>query len=362
MPLFLLATVGFIYLNTAAARRRRPAGRPAPRPRLTEPVAGGDPVAQTRHAWNDSPTGCCNWASILDDVTRRQAERTASLLRIRPPARRADARTPTWARVVDGRVGVRPDEAALHSVTRRPGVDIDCGCRCPTPGGRRRCAAGGRWRAARRHRACLAAVRPVRYNTNSDRVRTGTPSQASGGDRRLSRWQRPWTSRYEACIARRRTCRLGSLGSGNHFVERDRRRASERVWLSSSALRRWALSGRRPIAQREIRAIGVDNLLVRRRTRRRTSGRMALSRWGCLALERKLERPPRSWRHGQGRAGMRARPVGRCSTVDSARGRRMCSPDPSERPPRRLGRREDREVREHSRRWSTSPRARAVRP
>jgi tRNA-splicing ligase RtcB (3'-phosphate/5'-hydroxy nucleic acid ligase) len=163
-----------------------------------------------------------NWASILDDETRRQAERTATLPFIHPHvALMPDAHLGKGATVGS----VLPTKAAI--IPAAVGVDIGCGMiAVRTP-----------WSVGEvRSRGSLAPLRgdieravPLsagRYNkklTDSAKLRVADLEAKADdlGDRVL---------RSVTSTAPNWAMQLGSLGSGNHFIEVTADE-QDRVWL-----------------------------------------------------------------------------------------------------------------------------------
>jgi tRNA-splicing ligase RtcB len=163
-----------------------------------------------------------NWASILDEETRRQAERTATLPFIHPHlALMPDAHLGKGATVGS----VLPTKGAI--IPAAVGVDIGCGMiAVRTP-----------WSVGEvRSRGSLAPLRgdieravPLsagKYNkslTESARRRAGELEELADelGDRVL---------RSVTSTAPNWTLQLGSLGSGNHFIEVSADE-QDRVWL-----------------------------------------------------------------------------------------------------------------------------------
>jgi tRNA-splicing ligase RtcB len=163
-----------------------------------------------------------NWASILDDETRRQAERTASLPFIRPHvALMPDAHLGKGATVGS----VLPTKGAI--IPAAVGVDIGCGMiAVRTP-----------WSVDEvRSRGSLA---PLRGD-----IERAVPLSAGKYNKKLTESARRRVTELEAkadelgdkvlrsvtATAPNWAMQLGSLGSGNHFIEvtADERR---RVWL-----------------------------------------------------------------------------------------------------------------------------------
>jgi tRNA-splicing ligase RtcB len=163
-----------------------------------------------------------NWASILDDETRRQAERTASLPFIRPHvALMPDAHLGKGATVGS----VLPTKGAI--IPAAVGVDIGCGMiAVRTP-----------WSVDEvRSRGSLA---PLRGD-----IERAVPLSAGKYNKKLTESARRRVTELEAkadelgdkvlrsvtATAPNWAMQLGSLGSGNHFIEvtADER---QRVWL-----------------------------------------------------------------------------------------------------------------------------------
>ncbi len=158
-----------------------------------------------------------NWASILDPVTREQAERTASMPFIYPHlALMADAHLGKGATVGS----VIPTIGAI--IPAAVGVDIGCGMHAVrmalTAGDVRRRGGLGRLRELIEHRVPLSAGRNNKQMFSDEtRQRVAELESRDGAD-------------SATAIAPNWRLQLGSLGSGNHFIEisLDER---ERVWL-----------------------------------------------------------------------------------------------------------------------------------
>lgn len=163
-----------------------------------------------------------NWASILDDETRRQAERTATLPFIHPyVALMPDAHLGKGATVGS----VLPTKGAI--VPAAVGVDIGCGMiAVRTP-----------WSVDEvRSRGSLA---PLRGD-----IERAVPLSAGKYNKELTEWARRRVAELEAtadelgpAVLRSVTStapnwalQLGSLGSGNHFIEVTADE-QQRVWL-----------------------------------------------------------------------------------------------------------------------------------
>jgi tRNA-splicing ligase RtcB (3'-phosphate/5'-hydroxy nucleic acid ligase) len=163
-----------------------------------------------------------NWASILDDETRRQAERTASLPFVHPHvALMPDAHLGKGATVGS----VLPTKGAI--IPAAVGVDIGCGMiAVRTP-----------WAAGEvRARGPLAALRGD--------IERAVPLSAGKYNKSLTESARRRVKELEAradelgddvlrsvtSTAPNWTMQLGSLGSGNHFIEVTVDE-QDRVWL-----------------------------------------------------------------------------------------------------------------------------------
>jgi tRNA-splicing ligase RtcB (3'-phosphate/5'-hydroxy nucleic acid ligase) len=163
-----------------------------------------------------------NWASILDDETRRQAERTASLPFVHPHvALMPDAHLGKGATVGS----VLPTKGAI--IPAAVGVDIGCGMiAVRTP-----------WAAGEvRARGPLAALRGD--------IERAVPLSAGKYNKSLTESARRRVKELEAradelghdvlrsvtTTAPNWTMQLGSLGSGNHFIEVTVDE-QDRVWL-----------------------------------------------------------------------------------------------------------------------------------
>jgi tRNA-splicing ligase RtcB len=163
-----------------------------------------------------------NWASILDDVTRRQAENTASLPFVHPHvALMPDAHLGKGATVGS----VLPTREAI--IPAAVGVDIGCGMiAVRTP-----------WSVAEvRSRGSLAALRGD--------IERAVPLSAGKYNRKLTGSARPRVAELEELAAElgdhvlpavhgatpNWQLQLGSLGSGNHFIEVTADE-QDRVWL-----------------------------------------------------------------------------------------------------------------------------------
>jgi tRNA-splicing ligase RtcB (3'-phosphate/5'-hydroxy nucleic acid ligase) len=163
-----------------------------------------------------------NWASILDDETRRQAERTASLPFVHPHvALMPDAHLGKGATVGS----VLPTKGAI--IPAAVGVDIGCGMiAVRTP-----------WAAGEvRSRGPLAALRGD--------IERAVPLSAGKYNKSLTESARRRVKELEAradelgddvlrsvtSTAPNWTMQLGSLGSGNHFIEVTVDE-QDRVWL-----------------------------------------------------------------------------------------------------------------------------------
>jgi tRNA-splicing ligase RtcB (3'-phosphate/5'-hydroxy nucleic acid ligase) len=158
-----------------------------------------------------------NWASILDPVTREQAERTASMPFIYPHlALMADAHLGKGATVGS----VIPTIGAI--IPAAVGVDIGCGMHAMrmalSAGDVRQRGGLGRLRELIERRVPLSAGR---YNKQlySDETR-----------RRVTELENRDGADSATAIAPNWRLQLGSLGSGNHFIEVSLDE-QDRVWL-----------------------------------------------------------------------------------------------------------------------------------
>ena len=164
-----------------------------------------------------------NWASILDDVTRRQAEHTASLPIIHPHvALMPDAHLGKGATVGS----VLPTRGAI--IPAAVGVDIGCGMiAVRTPWSVAEVRARGSLAPLRgRHRARRPAVgrevQPDAHRVGPDAGRPSWRSSPPSSATTCSRRSIGATPNWQL--------QLGSLGSGNHFIEVTADE-QDRVWL-----------------------------------------------------------------------------------------------------------------------------------
>jgi tRNA-splicing ligase RtcB len=163
-----------------------------------------------------------NWASILDEETRRQAERTATLPFIHPHvALMPDAHLGKGATVGS----VLPTKGAI--IPAAVGVDIGCGMiAVRTPWSVDQVRARGSLAPLRGDIERAVPLSAGKYNkslTESARRRVGELEEFAGGlgDRVL---------RSVTSTAPNWVLQLGSLGSGNHFIEVSADE-QDRVWL-----------------------------------------------------------------------------------------------------------------------------------
>ena len=148
-----------------------------------------------------------NWASILEDHTREQAERDG-LDAVHPPAPRADARRPP-GQGRHRRLG-HPDARRDHPGRGRRRHRLRHDGR-PDPVHRATISPARPGRAARRDRARRSAVgRQVQH-------RASTATRTAGRIAELEELRR--RSTRPSAIAPNWRLQLGSLGSGNHFIE-----------------------------------------------------------------------------------------------------------------------------------------------
>jgi tRNA-splicing ligase RtcB len=163
-----------------------------------------------------------NWASILDDATRRQAERTATLPFIDPHvALMPDAHLGKGATVGS----VLPTRGAI--IPAAVGVDIGCGMiAVRTPWSADEVRARGPLAPLRGDIERAVPLSAGKYNkTLTDSARRRVAELEAKADELGERVLRSVTA-----TAPNWAMQLGSLGSGNHFIEvtADER---DRVWL-----------------------------------------------------------------------------------------------------------------------------------
>ncbi len=164
-----------------------------------------------------------NWASILDDVTLRQAERTASLPFIHPHvALMPDAHLGKGATVGS----VLPTRGAI--IPAAVGVDIGCGMiAVRTPWSVDEVRARGPLAPLRGDIERAVPLSAGKYNrtlTESAQRRVGELEELA------AELGEPRAPGGHSARPRTGTLQLGSLGSGNHFIEVTADE-QDRVWL-----------------------------------------------------------------------------------------------------------------------------------
>jgi tRNA-splicing ligase RtcB (3'-phosphate/5'-hydroxy nucleic acid ligase) len=163
-----------------------------------------------------------NWASILDDETRRQAERTASLPFVHPHvALMPDAHLGKGATVGS----VLPTKGAI--IPAAVGVDIGCGMiAVRTPWAADEVRARGPLAALRGDIERAVPLSAGKYNKSlTESARRRVKELEARADKLGDDLLRSVTS-----TAPNWTMQLGSLGSGNHFIEVTVDE-QDRVWL-----------------------------------------------------------------------------------------------------------------------------------
>ena len=163
-----------------------------------------------------------NWASILDDETRRQAERTASLPFVLPHvALMPDAHLGKGATVGS----VLPTRGAI--IPAAVGVDIGCGMiALRTPWSADEVRARGPLAPLRSDIERAVPLSAGRYNKRLTESAKRRVAELEDTARELG----PWVLDAVHGAAPNWPLQLGTLGSGNHFIEvtADER---DRVWL-----------------------------------------------------------------------------------------------------------------------------------
>jgi tRNA-splicing ligase RtcB len=157
-------------------------------------------------------TGVVNWASILEDATRKQALQTAAMPFVRPHvALMPDAHLGTGSTVGS----VIPTERAVMPAT--VGVDIGCGMAAVRTGFTREDVTAFATRPGRGLAALREAIEravPVSKGGYNTRI-------ARSADRRVAELEdRAGRDGFDpGSYARNWRLQLGTLGSGNHFIE-----------------------------------------------------------------------------------------------------------------------------------------------
>jgi tRNA-splicing ligase RtcB len=187
-----------------------------------------------------------NWASILEDTTREQALRTAAMPFIHPHlALMPDAHLGKGATVGS----VIPTDGAI--IPAAVGVDIGCGM------------------MAVRTRFTAADLEDRNLAVLHEQIARSIPLSAGRYNKKVTETARPRVEELRALpgadqadvVAGNWPLQLGSLGSGNHFIEVSLDEA-DRVWLFLHSGSRGVgnkLAGKHiRIAQEVCRAAGVD--------------------------------------------------------------------------------------------------------